>query len=166
MRGLCLRFTNPVGTGGVLDVCLCLGCCVGREWVGGLAWVWRGGVVLCLCELRVQIFYVEGRSRYLFIVFCRYLRTLGETSLQSCCTLWISTSYRVFVYGIYRKFRLLFVCGCRTWICLHITRFYEEERQPCRVSAWPVFQKKHGKSGPHFIGRVISTHCPDVCNRV
>ena len=34
MRGLGLGFTNPVGTGGVLDVCLCLGCgCVGG--VGG-----------------------------------------------------------------------------------------------------------------------------------
>ena len=40
MRGLDLGFTNPVGTGGVLDVCLCFGCGgvggVGREWVGGL----------------------------------------------------------------------------------------------------------------------------------
>ena len=41
MRRLGLGFTNPVGTGKVLDVCLCLGCgCgvggVGGEWVGGL----------------------------------------------------------------------------------------------------------------------------------
>ena len=40
MRGLGLCFTNPVGTGGVLDVCLCLGCGgvggVCGEWVGGL----------------------------------------------------------------------------------------------------------------------------------
>ena len=40
MRGLGLGFTNPVGTGGVLDVCLCFGCGgvggVGGEWVGGL----------------------------------------------------------------------------------------------------------------------------------
>ena len=40
MRGLCLGFTNPVGTGGVLDVRLCFGCGgvggVGGEWVGGL----------------------------------------------------------------------------------------------------------------------------------
>ena len=40
MRGLGLGFTNPVGTGGVLDVCLCF-CCggvggVGGEWVRGL----------------------------------------------------------------------------------------------------------------------------------
>ena len=37
MRGLGLDFTNPVGTGGVLDVCLCFGCGgVGGEWVWGL----------------------------------------------------------------------------------------------------------------------------------
>ena len=38
--GVGLGFTNPVGTGGVLDMCLCLGCSavggVGVEWVGGL----------------------------------------------------------------------------------------------------------------------------------
>ena len=35
MRELDLGFTNPVGTGGVLD--MCLGCGgVGGEWVGGL----------------------------------------------------------------------------------------------------------------------------------
>ena len=43
------------GVGGVCEnVCLSLVCgCVGGvdgEWVGGLARVWRGGVVLCLCE--------------------------------------------------------------------------------------------------------------------
>ena len=38
MRGLCLDFTNPVGTGGVLDVCLCFGC----GGVGGVCgeWIW------------------------------------------------------------------------------------------------------------------------------
>ena len=37
MRELDLGFTNPVGTGGVLDVCLRFGCGgVGWEWVGGL----------------------------------------------------------------------------------------------------------------------------------
>ena len=40
MRGFGLGFTNPGGTGGVLDVCLCLGCDdvggVGGEWVRGL----------------------------------------------------------------------------------------------------------------------------------
>ena len=40
MRELGLGFTNPVGTGGVLDMCLCFGCDgvggVGGEWVRGL----------------------------------------------------------------------------------------------------------------------------------
>ena len=34
MRELGLVFSNPVGTGGVLDVCLCFGC--GGDWVGDL----------------------------------------------------------------------------------------------------------------------------------
>ena len=34
-RGFDLGFTNPVGTGGILDVCLCFGCVVGGEWVEG-----------------------------------------------------------------------------------------------------------------------------------
>ena len=53
IREFGLGFTNPVGTGGVLDMCLCFGCGgvdgVGGEW----AWTWvgSGGVVLCLCEM-------------------------------------------------------------------------------------------------------------------
>ena len=44
MRGLGLDFTNPVGTGGVLDVYLCFGCGgVGGEWVGAWIRVWTGG---------------------------------------------------------------------------------------------------------------------------
>ena len=47
IRGLGLDFNNPVGTGGVLDVCLCFGCGrVGGEWVGGLG-PGSGGVVFC-----------------------------------------------------------------------------------------------------------------------
>ena len=37
IRVLGLGFTNHVRTGGVMHVCLCLGCSgVGGEWVGGL----------------------------------------------------------------------------------------------------------------------------------
>ena len=50
-----LGFTNPVGTGGVLEMCVCFGCGgvhgVGGEWVGGWTRVGSGGVVLCLCEV-------------------------------------------------------------------------------------------------------------------
>ena len=35
----------------------------------------------------------------------------------------------------------LFVCVCRTWICVHITCFYEEQRQLSSGSAWPAFPK-------------------------
>ena len=49
MRGLGLGLL--VRTGGVLDVCLCLGFGgVGGEWVWGIG-PGYGGVVLCLCEL-------------------------------------------------------------------------------------------------------------------
>ena len=52
MRELGLGFPNPVGTGGVLDMCLCFGC-GGVGGVGGVTWtrVGSGGVVLCLCEV-------------------------------------------------------------------------------------------------------------------
>ena len=52
----------------------------------------------------------------------------------------------------------LFVCGCRTWICLDITRFYEELRQPCSWSAWPACPPKNGKSSG------FNTICTTVCN--
>ena len=45
MRELGLGFTNPVGTGGELDMCLCFGCGgvggVGGEWVGDLDQGWE-----------------------------------------------------------------------------------------------------------------------------
>ena len=93
-----------------MDVCLCLGCGWFRWGVGrGLDHSLEGWVVLCLCELGVRILYADGRSRYLYIVFGGYLSILGTPSVQSCCTLWISFSSRVFVYGRYRKSRLVFV---------------------------------------------------------
>ena len=51
IRGLSLGFTNPVGTGGVLDVCLWFGCGgvggVCEEWVLDLDQdlEWWGGVM-------------------------------------------------------------------------------------------------------------------------
>ena len=49
-RKLGLGFTNPVGTGGVLDMCRGGVGGVGGEWVGAWTRVGSGGVVLCLCE--------------------------------------------------------------------------------------------------------------------
>ena len=78
MRGLGLGFTPPVRTGGVLGVCLCMGCgvVVGvcGEWVWSWTRVWMGGMVLCLCEMWVWILCVDYMSRYLCIVLGGYLR--------------------------------------------------------------------------------------------
>ena len=55
MRRLGLDITNPVGTGGELDVCLCFGCGgvggVRGEWVGGLDQGLEGWCYVCVrCE--------------------------------------------------------------------------------------------------------------------
>ena len=52
MRGPGMGFTNPVGTGGVCDVCLCLGGVGGvSRWVASFR-VWEGGLcyVYVCCE--------------------------------------------------------------------------------------------------------------------
>ena len=89
MRGLRLGFTNPVGTEGVRDVCLWLGCCGvgGVEGSRLVPWsmIWEGGIVLYMCC--ESGFCVYGRSRYLSIVLIGYLHILGTPSVQSCCTL-------------------------------------------------------------------------------
>ena len=84
MRGLDFGFTNSMGIGGVLNVCLCLGYGgVGGEWVG--AWT----MVL------LHRMYIMLPTVYLF---------MADIVNPNLC-----------------------VCGCRTWICLDITRFYEEQ---------------------------------------
>ena len=102
------EWMRELGTGGVLDMCLCFGCGgvggIGGERVGGLdkdreRW---GGV---MSVWGVSLDYL-CRSRYLCIVLGGYLHIWGAPSVQSCCTLWISTFWHVFVYGRYHKSRL------------------------------------------------------------
>ena len=52
----------------------------------------------------------------------------------------------------------LFVCACRTWICIDIARFYEERCHPSIGSApaWPAC-KKTVNLGPPLMGSVVST---------
>ena len=50
----------------------------------------------------------------------------------------------------------MFVSGCQIGICLDITSFYEEQRQPSSGSTWPAC-KKNGKSGTHRWGQEVST---------
>ena len=70
VRGLCLGYTNPGGTGGKWDMCLCFGCGsvggVGGEWVGGLGQglgCW-GGVSLIFysmyCESLFLVWYFSN----------------------------------------------------------------------------------------------------------
>ena len=81
VRRLCLGFTNPGGTWGKWDVCLCFGCggVGGVEGSGWAFWdrVWEGGMVLCLCALWVCVLCVDGRSKYMYSVLSGYLRILG-----------------------------------------------------------------------------------------
>ena len=60
MRELCLGFTNPVGTWGVLDVCLCFSC----GGVGGVGLVKQFamclGVVAILLLNGINVFSVGG----------------------------------------------------------------------------------------------------------
>ena len=48
MRGLCLCFTNPVGAGGVRDVCLCLGCGVWVVFCESRLFVEMAGPGICI----------------------------------------------------------------------------------------------------------------------
>ena len=68
-------------------------------WARALEW----GGVMSVC---VSILYLHGRYMYLYIVIGGYLRILGALSVQSCFTLLIAASYRVFSFGSYRKSRL------------------------------------------------------------
>ena len=75
------------------------------------------------------------------------MRILGAPSVQSCAP------YGYLLLTVYLFMAVienpnLFVCGCRTWICLDITRFYEEQRQPSSGFAW-LACPKNGESGPH-----------------
>ena len=82
------------------------GCWMGWPVPGRVDWF------LCLCVLRARIHRLDGRSRYLYIVQGGYLRSiLCASSIQSCCTLSISASYRVFACGRYRKSSLRVVVG-------------------------------------------------------
>ena len=107
MRELGLAITNPVGTGGVWT-CVCV-------WVTVFGWC-RWGVCRgldqglegwCYVCVSCKILCIDSMSSYLYIVLGGYLRIFGALSVQSCCTLWISASYHVFVYGRYHKSRQL-----------------------------------------------------------
>ena len=50
----------------------------------------------------------------------------------------------------------LFVCVCRTWICLDITRFYEEQRLSSSGSAWPACQNRGRDGSTQFAQQFVT----------
>ena len=69
---------------------------------------------------------VDNISWYQYIVLCGYLHILGTHSVQSCCTLLISATYRVFVCSRSSKPSLI----CVWLLDLYFSRrarFYEEQ---------------------------------------
>ena len=61
---------------------------------------------------------------YLYIVLGGYLHILGALSVQFCCTISISASHCVFVYGRYRKSRLV----CALLSDLDLSRHHSPSR--------------------------------------
>ena len=93
--------------------------------------VWMAGPGICILSL----------------VLGGYLRILGAPSVQSCCA-----PYRYLFSTVYFSVAdmanpVLFVCGCRTWICFDMVRFYEEQCQPSSRSAWPAWSKMVNRTG-------------------
>ena len=102
IRILSLGFTNPVGTGGVLDVCLCLGCggvCgVGGKWVWGLdegleGW---GGVMsvrgvsldyMCRWQVQVSVYCAWRIPAHLRFTQCSILLYLMDICFLTCICL-------------------------------------------------------------------------------
>ena len=103
---------NIVGAREVLNVCLCFDCGgvggVGGECVGSLELgmdEWSGVMsvqvvsldFVCRCQVQVSVYCARRIPAHLRCI-----------SVQSCCTLSISPSYHLFVYGRYRKSRLVY----------------------------------------------------------
>ena len=144
MRGWGLGFINPVGTGEVLDVCLCFGCGgvggVGGEWVGGLdqGLGWS-------CEFGFSV-YMAGP--------CICILCLADTCVSEVHPVFNHVALygyllsSVYFNGRYRKSRLVCVCLSR--------------HHPLLSGAAPAIQRvrmaglpKNGKSATIIGGRRV-----------
>ena len=80
---------------------------------------------------------------------------LGAPSVESCCTLSISPTYRVFVHGRYRKSRLfVFVVGPGF---VSIPPAFMRSNASHPAGPHGRFAQKNSKSGSHCWGREVST---------
>ena len=80
---------------------------------------------LCRWQVQVSVYCAWRMPAHRRCPQCSILLHLMDICFQTCIGLWA-----------YIANPDLFVCGYRNWICLDITRFYEEQRQP--------------SAGPHF----------------
>ena len=107
MRELGLGFTNPLGTGGVLDMCLCFGCGgvggVGGEWLGqgsgavGWCYVCVSLDSLCRWQVQVSVYCAWRIPAHLRCTQCSILLHLMDICFLTCICLWqisqIQTSF-------------------------------------------------------------------------
>ena len=109
---------------------------------GGVEWCYVCVSPDSLCRWQVQIYVYCS---------CRIPAHVRCTQCQSCCTLWISASYSVFVCGRYRK---CVVVG-PGFVSTSPVFMMSSANHPAGPHGW--FNKKNGKSGPHYWGREVST---------
>ena len=115
MRELGLGFTNPVGTGGVLDMCMHFGFGgvggVGGEWVGGLDQGrerWRGvmsvwGVSLdslCRWQVQVSVYCAWRIPAHLRCSQCSILLHLMDICFLTCICLWQISQIQTFLFKV------------------------------------------------------------------
>ena len=150
VRGLGLGFTNPLRTGEVWGVYLCL-CCggvggVGRRWGGclgrGSGRVW---VVLEGDGVGVLVQRLGGCGGVMFVSMNFWVEMAGLSICVLCstdtCASYVHpvfnhvAHYRYLIPNMYLSVAditkpVLLMCCCRTWISLDIVCFYEEQCQP------------------------------------
>ena len=146
MRGLSLDFTNPVGTGGVWDVCLCC------DGVGGLVQGLEGwGSSMSVCV--VSLDYLR-RWNVQVSVYCAR-RILAHLRYNQCSILLHLIRYlllNMYLSVVDIANPDFIGCCCRSWISFKIACFYEEQCRPSSgfpntVNLAPI---SGGRRGPHI----------------
>ena len=120
-------------------------------WLGVGLEGWGGVSLNSLCRLKVQVsVYCSWRiPAHLRCTQCSTLLNLMDICIITCmCLLQISQTC---------------LCVCRTFICLDIIRFYEEQRQPSIWFAWPTCPKTLNRV-PIAGSGGFNTICTAVCD--
>ena len=90
---------------------------------GRVGWCYVCVSLDSLCRWQVQVSIYCARRLPAHLRYTRYLFPI------------------VYLFVIYMANPDLFVCSCRTWICLDIAQFYEEQCQTSSGSARPALKK-------------------------